>query len=116
MLSKDIFIKIINACEKENKLLNSLGDILNINPESNLYNFLDAVTNALSEDLESEINNNTWKEFNLDNHCYLYDWMYDYDFGKNYNGNYLIKIDDIEYKPENAGELYEIFKMLSEIK
>ena len=104
MISKDTFIKIINACEKENKLLDSLGDILNINPESNLYNFLDAITNALADDLENEISQ-----------AILYEWMYDYDFGKNYNESYLIKIDDIEYKPENAGELYEVFKKLIEV-
>lgn len=112
MITKEPFIRIVSALEEEIKMLSALEDALGgIHTASKLYNLLYIVVYALVEDTE-KINDNDKCEEWENRFPIIYDYLYDYDCGKNYKDKYLIEIDNIKYKPENADELYEVLLLL----
>lgn len=114
MMCKETFVKLMNHCCKLNEMLNKLDEIIEIGADNKLYSMLDNLINIICDDVERDLQNTEiWNKYNFDDHCYLYEWLYDYSCGTNYDGNYLVEINNIKYKPENAGELYEVYKLLN---
>lgn len=97
MISKETFIHLIQACEKEYKFIDSLCDLLGVNAESNLYNFLDTVVDEIGAEVGQT--------------ALIYDYLYSRDSFE--PGE---PVCELPCFPENAGELYEAIKFLNDKK
>ena len=99
MISKESFCKLLNSCEKFYGQISEVMDLLDMNPENFIFKFFDSVLDSLVDEIEKD--------------KYVYDpmifsWAFQYNWGKDYRNSFLIKIDDIEYKPATAEELYDV--------
>ena len=99
MISKESFCKLLNDCEKFYGQISEVMDLLDMNPENFIFKFFDSILDSLVDEIEKD--------------KYVYDpmifsWAFTYNWGKDYRNSFLIKIDDVEYKPATAEELYDV--------
>ena len=104
-MEKNTFVKVMEEVEMLERYQDSIDSVFCLNdwPISNMCcHIAKAIANELG-DKSSE---------NGEYGPMIFDFMYEYDFGKNYRDRYLTKIGDKEYKPENFRELYDMYMEL----
>ena len=111
MISKKCFCDILKASQEYNEKLDKLFDILNIQPENFLLSYLDSIFEALSNEVEiiSE-EDKKWLEPMIFSYAFSYNW------GKSYKDSFLVKIDNVEYKPSTFEDLYDLLIKLYNFK
>ena len=102
MISKECFVKIMDACEEFYKKFDVAMDVLDIRPENFILHFMDKVMDSLVTEIEGE----EYEKLQID--PMIFSYAFSYGWGKDYKDSFLIKIDETEYRPSNSGELYDV--------
>ena len=102
MISKKCFSKIIDALKDYYDKVDELFNLLNIQPENFLLHVLDNILDALSNEIETiDEKDKSWLEPMIFEYAFCYNW------GRDYKEYFLVKINDLEYKPKTSEELYD---------
>lgn len=102
MISKECFVSIIDACEEFYKKFDVAMDTLDIRPENFILHFMDRVMDSLVTETEGT----EYEKLQID--PMIFSYAFSYDWGKDYKDSFLVKVNGIEYRPSNAGELYNV--------
>ena len=87
-------------------LVKKLYDLDVVYCDSSLYKIIDTVVDAISEELEVKPTNSEAARFW---EPVIHTYCYSKDFGRNYGeSDFLVKIDDKEYKPKSFSTLYDL--------
>ena len=108
MISKDFFVKLIKIIKSEQEFANQLANAVG-SGEIALDGYIGEIEQALITEIQDYIDEDADKSY-FDVWEIYFVWM---DNLKRPNG-YLVKIDDDEYNPLSAGELYNLFEVLKE--
>lgn len=99
MITKECFCKLLGDCENFYNQISEVMHSLNMSPENFIFEFFNSVLDSLIDEIEKD--------------KYVYDsmifsWAFQYSWGKDYKNSFLVKIDDVSYKPKTAEELYDV--------
>lgn len=123
MISEECFIQIMKSLIALYDKFTELDAVINLDPASSLYGFIDNILDSLSDELQKvplyyTLDSAVCNLYGLPKKCegvpLLLQWAFDYDFGRKYEDKYLVEINGVEYKPENAHELYKVFELLND--
>lgn len=109
MISKKCFCEIMTALKNLEDRVTKLID-LKLLPIENVWDEdIAEIEEALSKELEPDTDEET-----ISLCGYLLEaFIFDYDWGTNYENGYLVKFDDVEYRPKTFEELYNGFIALN---
>ena len=103
MISKESFCSLMDACEEYFSMMKGLDNMLTISPESKLYDLPDIVLTVLSQECEDYAE---LRKHKLD--PILFDYTFQYAFGKQYNGKFLVELNGEKFAPSSSAELYDL--------
>lgn len=123
MISEECFIQVMKSLTALYDKFTELDAVINLDPASSLYGLIDNILYSLSDELQKvplyyTLDSDVCNLYGLPKKCegvpLLFQWAFDYDFGRKYEDKYLVKINGVEYKPENAHELYKVFELVND--
>ena len=98
-MDKNTFVKIMNAVQDMFDFTDRECDLLNI-CEHPLFTYLDRIIDAVCRAI-NDVGTDELPPL-------TFGYMFDHNYGKYEDGEYLIKIDDVCYVPTSWEELYDV--------
>lgn len=116
MIGRQHFVDIIEALEEHENIMNTLIETEVFSIENPLFNFSQVVLNSIADDFTDEAKKDI---SDIDIGEIIFNYIYEFDFGRKYedykgDSKPLIKVNNIEYFPKTAYELYDLIIELTQ--